>query len=136
MRPSKFFLGLIFVVSIQAEAALISSVQVDSTNFLDVTWLWDGDFPSDEQPILNNWDGSISLSIDGPLAPDALFLGHFFFLHESDPFNFFLGPVLIPGNEESIGLLLDSSFTAGGVRYHFLFDRALNPLESKNSRHR
>lgn len=130
MKPLKALFGLLLTLSVHAEAGLMSSVHEDSISAFDVTWLWGGDLPVTDEPVFSNWEGTVSLSINEAASPTVLFLGNFLFLHSSEPLLFVVGPVLIPGNEDSFGLLLDSRFTVGGVNYHFLFDRTPNPSES------
>lgn len=131
MKIQKFLAVIILSVSVHAEAGLISSIDADTEKYLSVSWVWDGEYGVRDSVAPSNWDGFIDLEISDPAVHDVWFFGYFFYAHSASPFTYVLGPVLIPGMQDSTGILIDSSFHSIDVKYHFFFDRAANPTESQ-----
>ena len=116
-----------------SSAGLVSTINDDTLNQLDVTWYWDETVPSKDEPILSNWSDDISLQFYSASDPNdfigGLSITEYF---PNDPTIYASQQVILisPFKSEQYGILTDVCISTSNANYHFLFERNPNYSES------
>lgn len=128
MKTLKILMYLVAIGAVPANAALSPSIIDDTPSSMAVIWEWDGASLEFSEPSFSNWYTDVALTIDLSKGPSG-FIGNLAINDPTNPFEL-LVPLLILGEEYSLGVLADYEFTHLGVSYDFLFKRDIDPLYS------
>ena len=116
-----------------SSAGLVSTINDDTLNQLDVTWYWDETVPSEDEPILSNWSDDISLQFYSASDPND-FIGGVniteYFPNDRTIYASQQVILISPFKSDQYGILTDVYTSTSNANYHFLFDRNPNCSES------
>ena len=132
-------LGLILILFVMtvspAFGSLVSTVNIDTAQELDVTWHWDETVPSTDTPFLYNWPDSVELQLYPTNDPDGFIGGCIIIEYVHDPLigseipHWYVN-LIMAFTSDQYGTLADSYSTTSNATYHLYFYRSPIPSES------
>lgn len=125
-------LALVLLGGQPAHAALVSTVNTDTTSQLDISWYWDESGSASDTPLLVNWPETVQLTFQNWLIVEvgepARGNGSLLISPVSGPIGF---GALISFYDNQYGLIRDTGLNTSYAHYHFIYNRNSDPALSE-----